>query len=162
MSANKKVDFKTPGARKIETSSNLQRLEKDLQDRQSELKLEPGMERKFGYMAERSGDSRTKATIKRISNVIKNHSPQDLNQSERKKWEETGRLLESWLVKNMMPLSRLHIKRSDPEFHRIANQLARCENSREYSIRAERWVNIMRQLHPQDPYMSSLERIRPR
>ena len=126
-------------------------------------RLLTGKEAAFGYIRKDSEASpEEKRTIKRMERVLKNNAPDSLSEADTRKWESEGKRLEEWLRSKMVPRSGMELRKAhDPNFQKAVRLHASIEMSQEFVNIANRWKNIMRQLHFDEPEMSNLERIRP-
>ena len=151
-----------PGLRRVEPAHVIEKAKADLQSRMDEHRLVGRSEERHGYLRDDAGKSKIEnATIRRQERMIKRNSPRLLDKKERMEWERQAKEFEEWLVKHMLPRSLTSLKPRDIQFKRMASRMAETEMSSQFAQVADRWKNIMRTLHPDDPSMSSIERIRP-
>src|SRR3990167_7787662 len=139
-----------PGARRIETSVALMRMKKDLEDRKNEKRLVDAGERAEVYLRPdaREMDPQERKTIKRLERAIESGTPDSLSRKDRGQWEAEGNRLASWLRERMVPQAGMRLRKThDPEFQKAVRLHSSIEMSPDFVNVANRWKNIMRQLH---------------
>lgn len=101
-----------------------------------------------------------KKKIQRLERVLSNGTPRDLSSSQRTRLEKKAQAYKEYLQKKMCPKSLYFKKSRDPEFEKA---VAACsvERSSEFSRVAHDFKNLMRQLAPNDPDASNVEKLRP-
>lgn len=104
-----------------------------------------------------------RSQIRHIRNTLEKGSPRNLSRRERQSLEKQVREDTEYFKKNMVR-SRLYFKKSnDPEFEKAKNAIFQKEVANpEFRRRSERFKNNMRELAPDDPTVSSVERFRPK
>ena len=154
------------------------RLQREIEEKRRELKgeivvprhpqgKEEGFsERRMGRMAEfidKNVDidkGLLNHQIKRLEKVLSNGSPDSLSKARRSAIERQVQKDKEWLQGKMVNKRLLNVKYKDADFEK-AKQACAVEMSKEYQAVANRYKNSMRQIDPDNPDASNLERIRP-
>jgi hypothetical protein len=100
------------------------------------------------------------ARIRRRMRALANGQPDSISEPERAAIEKRAREHEEFFKSNMLPRSQTSLPYGHPDFQKAVG-LGLREQSQEFQRRATDWKNIQRQLAPEDPSASNLERIRP-
>lgn len=98
--------------------------------------------------------------IRRLETILRNGAPDSITKGQRTRLEKEAAGLREWLQGQMVPRSHAKIGYSHPDFQKTVNHGVR-EHSPEFSQKADRFKNIMREIAPDDPNKANLESIRP-
>lgn len=123
-------------------------------------------DRKKGYFEQflRDDVKEDKTLIKRrldrVRHVLTQGTPQPLNRAERAKAEKQMEADREWLKKNMTPRELYYAKYNSPEFDK-AKQAASRELKPTFQKVANRYVQTVRTLDPENEERNLLEKLRP-
>jgi hypothetical protein len=107
------------------------------------------------------GDSMAvRARIRRKERLLAAGMPDSIGDAERNAIEARGRKHEEFLKSKMLPRRLSGLPYGHPEFSK-AVALGVGETSQDFERCANDWKNIQRQLNPDNPMASNLERLRP-
>lgn len=100
------------------------------------------------------------ARIRKHQRALANGQPDAIGDAEKAAIEKRAREHEEFFGKSMLPRSQTGLPYGHPDFLKAVHLGVR-ESSAEFQKRAADWKNIQRQLSPDDPSASNLERLRP-
>lgn len=135
-----------------------------LQTRLQEEASDRRAERRNLYVPEDAGmDPTVKATNRRIARTLQRGEAAPLNKFQKQRLEKRKAQLVDWVSKRMVPKDHVRIKQMDDplRFRKYVNEMAKNENSKEFSQVAQELKNICRRLDPEDPNAANLEQFRP-
>jgi len=155
-----------------------ERLRREIDEKRREMKgeivvprhpngKEEGLsERRMGRYAEfldkniQSDKGLLQKQVSRLERVLSNGMPDSLTKAKRIALEKQIAKDKEFLQKNMVPKDLLYVKYKDPNFER-SKVACSLEGRKEVQMIADRYKNSMRQIDPENPDASNLERIRP-
>lgn len=164
--------------RNILSPRERERLKKEIDEKKREMKgeivvprnpngREEGIsERRMGRYAQfldknvQSDKSLLQRQVTRLEKVLSNGTPDSLSKSRKVALERQIEKDREFLKRNMVPKDLLNVKYKDPNFER-AKLACSSEGRKEVQMIANRYKNSMRQIDPDNPEASNLERIRP-
>jgi len=117
------------------------------------LRIEGGMET-LGH------DPASAQRLRNIDRALADGSPGSLSDSERSALEKERKEFEEWAPKNMAPKKMNSLKAKDDGFSKAVDAAMR-EHSPEFTSRADKYQNAMRQLDPDNPDAGNIEGLRP-
>ena len=123
-------------------------------------------EHKKGYFNQfmrddvREDKSIIEARLKRVKQVLERGTPQPLSRSERAKADKQMQEDREWLKRNLASQQLFHAKRGTPEFERGMQAVARERDPRFQRV-ADRYIQNLRRLDPNNVERNHLERLRP-
>lgn len=98
---------------------------------------------------------------KRLERVLSNGSPDSLSKAKRIALERKTNRQREWLKRNMTPRELYYAKYKDPNFEKAKKSITANDNSPAFQRVADEFKNSMRQLDPDNPDASNIERLRP-
>lgn len=117
-------------------------------------------ESQFSYDTGLGDSMAVRARIRRKERLLAAGAPDSISDAERTAIANRAREHEEYFKQYLRPRRMTALPYGHPDFQK-AVALGVGETSQEFSRRADDWKNIQRQLSPDDPTASNLERLRP-
>src|SRR3990167_2619796 len=164
MNTQKEAMQKSPGRKRIVpvlSDSEIEGLERVVRD-DKEDKTETS-EFYPGEAIKGKGDD---PFLKKVKKTLRDGEPRVLNRKDKKLMECRAGQLKGFLQKFMVPKSHIGLRQSKDgsqnlDFVKSVHFMAKKEMSREFVDAANEYKDIMRELHPEEPELSTVEFLRP-
>lgn len=136
----------------------------NLQARLKEEEIDRHAETSDLYVPADAGmDPMVRSTNQRIARTLQRGEAVQLNKFQKQRLEKRKAQLVEWVSQRMVPKNHVSIRQIDDplRFRKYVSEMAKNENSQQFSQVAQELKNICRRLDPEDPNAANLEQFRP-